>query len=66
MNSFTNFSADSIGVINGDQAELSGVSYHHPVIRFGFKTTNQIQARKVKLENDGVYLLKENLDSEAE
>lgn len=44
---FSCFSDRSIGVINGDQEELSDVSYIHPVIRFGYKTTNQIQARKI-------------------
>lgn len=48
---FKFFSADNIGIVQGDQPLLSTVSYHHPVIRFGLKTTNQIQARKVKEEN---------------
>lgn len=46
---FSCFSNDSIGIINGDQAELSNVSYKYPVIRFGYKTTNQIQARKITI-----------------
>ncbi len=45
---FKYFKETNIGVINGDQAFLSGISYSHPVIKFGFKTTNQIQARKIK------------------
>ncbi|MBN1549498.1 UDP-N-acetylmuramoyl-tripeptide--D-alanyl-D-alanine ligase [Candidatus Babeliales bacterium] len=38
---------DSVGFVFGDQDILSAVSYPHPVIKFGRKTTNQIQARKV-------------------
>lgn len=44
---FSCFSQKDIGIINGDQAELSKISYQHPVIRFGKKTINQIQARKI-------------------
>lgn len=44
---FSCFTERDIGVINGDQEELTKISYLHPVIRFGYKTTNQIQARKV-------------------
>jgi len=46
---FSQFKSDNIGVINGDIDILSSISYPHPVIRFGFKTTNQIQARKVQM-----------------
>ena len=46
---FSFFTDSNIGIINGDQAVLSQVGYAHPVIRFGQKTTNQIQARKVKI-----------------
>lgn len=46
------FSPDSIGIINGDDELLSKVSYPHPVIRFGYKTTNQIQARKVMVKDN--------------
>jgi len=41
---FKGFKEDSIGIINGDQPILAGVGYAHPVIKFGSKTTNQIQA----------------------
>jgi len=44
---FSCFTEQDIGIINGDQPELSKVSYQHPVIRFGKKTINQIQARKI-------------------
>lgn len=46
---FSSFSEKNIGIINGDQPELSGVSYFHPVVRFGYKTTNQVQARKIAI-----------------
>ncbi len=49
---FKYFKEDSIGIINGDQQLLSSVGYAHPVIRFGLKTTNQVQARKVKVFDD--------------
>jgi len=38
---------DQIAFINGDQELLTHVGYRHPVIKFGLKTTNQIQARKL-------------------
>lgn len=44
---FSQFNESNIGIINGDQALLAQVSYPHPVIRFGAKTTNQFQARKI-------------------
>ncbi len=49
---FSCFADRDIGVINGDQAELSKISYPHPVIRFGLKTTNQVQARKIVVANN--------------
>jgi len=51
---FKFFKEDSIGIINGDQPILAGVGYAHPVIKFGSKTTNQIQARKMILDGDSV------------
>lgn len=44
---FSLFKEDNIGIINGDQPLLSYVAYSHPVIKFGSKTTNQVQARKI-------------------
>ncbi len=49
---FSQFSSDNIGIINGDQSLLAGMSYSHPIVKFGFKITNNIQARKIK-ELDG-------------
>ncbi|HEV2601928.1 MAG TPA: UDP-N-acetylmuramoyl-tripeptide--D-alanyl-D-alanine ligase [Candidatus Babeliales bacterium] len=46
---FKYFTAENIGVINGDQLLLSQVGYPHPVLKFGTKTTNQIQARKIHI-----------------
>lgn len=49
---FSLFKEDNIGVVNGDQALLSTIAYQHPVIKFGSKTTNQVQARKIRIEGD--------------
>lgn len=46
---FKYFTENSIGIINGDQPILAHVSYQHPVIKCGSKTTNQIQARKMRI-----------------
>ncbi|BDC34626.1 UDP-N-acetylmuramoyl-tripeptide--D-alanyl-D-alanine ligase [Candidatus Dependentiae bacterium Noda2021] len=48
---FKYFTESSIGIINGDQPILSQVGYSHPVIKFGYKTINQVQARKVQPQN---------------
>ena len=44
---FRYFEGDNIGIVNGDQELLSHAGYAHPTIRFGVRTTNQIQARKI-------------------
>jgi UDP-N-acetylmuramoyl-tripeptide--D-alanyl-D-alanine ligase len=51
---FKYFSEHNIGIINGDQPILSQVSYKHPIIKCGLKTTNQIQARKVHVASDRI------------
>jgi UDP-N-acetylmuramoyl-tripeptide--D-alanyl-D-alanine ligase len=51
---FKYFTENSIGIINGDQPILSHVSYQHPVIKFGSKTTNQIQARKMRVSGSHI------------
>ena len=51
---FKFFKEDNIGVINGDQALLAQIGYTHPVIKFGSKTTNQIQARKVRIASSKI------------
>ena len=48
---FKYFKEGDIGIINGDQPLLAAISYQHPVVKFGFKTTNQVQARKVQVYN---------------
>jgi UDP-N-acetylmuramoyl-tripeptide--D-alanyl-D-alanine ligase len=45
---FKYFSEDSIGVINGDIPLLSTIAYKHPIVKFGCKTINQVQARKIQ------------------
>ena len=56
---FKNFTEKSIGIVNGDQQLIGCVGYNHPVIKFGTKTTNQIQARKIKVDSKGVrFILK--------
>lgn len=49
---FSCFTEKNIGVVNGDQACLAGVSYQHPVVKFGTKTINQVQARKITFDGD--------------
>lgn len=46
---FSAFTPDCIGIIDGDQPLLATVSYAQPIIRFGKKMSNQIQARKIEL-----------------
>lgn len=56
---FKNFTEKSIGIVNGDQQLIGCVGYNHPVVKFGTKTTNQIQARKIKVDSNGVkFILK--------
>ena len=56
---FSLFKEDNIGIINGDQLLLTNIAYRHPVIKFGSKTTNQIQARKIRIESDNTsFILK--------
>lgn len=51
---FKFFKEDNIGIINGDQTILSHMSYSHPLIRFGYKTSNQVQARKIQLKENAI------------
>jgi len=44
---------NGVGFINGDQSLLL-VAYHHPVIKFGCKTVNQIQARQIQQDSQGI------------
>ncbi len=54
---FKFFKEDNIGIINGDNAILPTISYTHPIVKFGYKTTNQIQARKVQANNTQTHFL---------
>lgn len=51
---FKCFTEESIGIVNGDQAVLAQVGYKHPVVKFGTKTMNQVQARKIRVGNNQV------------
>jgi UDP-N-acetylmuramoyl-tripeptide--D-alanyl-D-alanine ligase len=51
---FSLFKEHNIGIINGDQKELAKVSYRHPVVSFGKKRTNQIQARKIVADQNSI------------
>jgi UDP-N-acetylmuramoyl-tripeptide--D-alanyl-D-alanine ligase len=51
---FTYFNESNIGIVNGDQAILASVGYMHPVIKFGAKTTNQLQARKINIGDNTI------------
>ncbi|KKP94851.1 MAG: UDP-N-acetylmuramoyl-tripeptide-D-alanyl-D-alanine ligase [candidate division TM6 bacterium GW2011_GWE2_36_25] len=56
---FKYFKQDSIGIVNGDQDVLARVGYIHPVIKFGAKSINQVQARKVHINSDHIsFILK--------
>ena len=46
---FKFFKEDNIGIINGDQPQLADIGYSHPVVKFGAKITNHIQARKIRI-----------------
>jgi UDP-N-acetylmuramyl pentapeptide synthase len=54
---FKYFLENSIGAVNGDQLSLSSVGYTHPVIKFGSKTTNQIQVRKINITPDAIHFV---------
>ncbi len=51
---FSYFKQDSIGIIQGDQAVLTGVAYNHPIIKFGKKMSHQVQLRKVVVHDDHI------------
>lgn len=46
---------DGTGIIDGDQPLLASISYRHPVIKFGRKMINQVQARKIQYRNNAVH-----------
>ncbi len=51
---FSYFNEEFIGIIQGDQPELSRVAYKHPIIKFGKKMSNQLQVRKVVVHADHI------------
>jgi UDP-N-acetylmuramoyl-tripeptide--D-alanyl-D-alanine ligase len=55
---FSFFSSQEIGIINGDQKILESLCYSHPIAKFGIKTKNQVQARRidVKQNSDGTWV----------
>ena len=56
---FKYFTEKSIGIVNGDQPLLAQAAYVHPVIKFGTKTINQIQARKIHVSSKHIsFILK--------
>lgn len=56
---FEYFKNDNIGVICGDLALLANYAYKHPIVKFGCKGINQVQARKVQLYNSSAnFILK--------
>ncbi len=56
---FKFFKEDNIGVINGDLTILATISYKHPIVKFGCKTTNQVQGRKIQANtNNTNFILK--------
>jgi UDP-N-acetylmuramoyl-tripeptide--D-alanyl-D-alanine ligase len=51
---FSLLSEQNVGIINGDQPELSSIKYQHPIMSFGLKSGNQIQAKKVLVANNSI------------
>ncbi len=49
---FASSSEGALGVINGDQDILTRMHYPHAMAKFGNKTKNQVQARKLRVEFD--------------
>jgi len=54
---FKYFTERNIGIVDGDQPLLSMISYPHPVIKVGYKTTNQVQARKVRFVDTATHCM---------
>jgi len=54
---FKYFKEDNIGIVNGDLPILSAISYNHPLIRFGCKMINQVQARKIQTNGSQVHFV---------
>lgn len=52
---FSLFGSSNIGIINGDQPELTAIKYHHLIIHFGKKKTNQIRVLKISIQNNSIH-----------
>lgn len=50
---FHYFTSSNVGIISGDHPLLVNMSYHHPIARFGTKTSNHVQARKIAIVEKG-------------
>jgi UDP-N-acetylmuramoyl-tripeptide--D-alanyl-D-alanine ligase len=49
---FKFFISKHVGIVCGDQSLLGDVYYSHPISKFGLKTKNQVQARKVTVKQN--------------
>lgn len=52
MKIFKYFTATNVGIVFGDQPILSDAHYTYPTVKFGLKTKNHVQARKVHQQTD--------------
>jgi UDP-N-acetylmuramoyl-tripeptide--D-alanyl-D-alanine ligase len=50
---FSQFTAKNVGIIHGDQPLLTDSNYAHPIAKFGLKTRNQVQGRKISVRQQG-------------
>lgn len=51
---FKYFKEDNIGIVHGDLPFLANIAYKHPVVKFGYKAINQVQARKIQAYNSSI------------
>lgn len=54
---FSYFGPQDLGFIHGDLPLLHGASYNHPVVRFGYKTSNQVQARRISFKDGKLHAI---------
>ena len=47
---FSFFESHNVGIIHGDKRMLTDAYYNHPIAKFGLKTKNQVQARKISID----------------
>jgi UDP-N-acetylmuramoyl-tripeptide--D-alanyl-D-alanine ligase len=53
QNIFKFFKSNNIGIIWGDNNKVKNLYYDFPIITFGLKTKNDIQARMININEDG-------------